>query len=256
VLTRPWVAPCMRFLFVGSQVLPPASFPRSVALPQLPLAHSFIHWPPVGDLNPISSRPCWAYTTVRTIPVNPRRVHRLVRPSVRQQIMKIIAAFLGLLVLTSCATHSPQQAFLDKLGTLPSSGDFHTDEAVASCSTELPTIISLTERDLRLWMHRHGEKDEEPDIYPIAALLNGLCQQETNREYFATHFPEIRYPDLKTFCAALLFNQNQRTPAIIEHLHTIIVAGDPDDNLRDMTGPEWETFKNQVRKAAESGPRD
>jgi hypothetical protein len=42
VLTRPRVAPCMQFLFVGSRVLLPASFPRSVALPQLPSAHSSI----------------------------------------------------------------------------------------------------------------------------------------------------------------------------------------------------------------------
>ena len=67
VLARPWVAPCMRFLFVGSQVLPPASFPRRLTASQLPSAHSFIYWPPVGDLNPISSRPCWAYTSGRTV---------------------------------------------------------------------------------------------------------------------------------------------------------------------------------------------
>jgi len=58
----PTSRPYMLFLFVGSQFCTPASFPRSVALPQLPSASTLCIFvgrhagSRTGDFNPISSR--------------------------------------------------------------------------------------------------------------------------------------------------------------------------------------------------------
>jgi len=67
VLTRPGAKPSMRFLFVGSHLCAQASSRHSLAGLPLPSASSYSRpeghsGTPTGDLHPISSCPCRAYT--------------------------------------------------------------------------------------------------------------------------------------------------------------------------------------------------
>jgi hypothetical protein len=70
VLTYPETGPCMPFLSVGSQLCTRASFRRNLTAPPLPSANVYVHVSRrrqdshIGDLHPISSRPCRAYTRV------------------------------------------------------------------------------------------------------------------------------------------------------------------------------------------------
>ncbi len=68
----PETQPCMTFLSVGSQFCASASFPPALAGWQLPSASSYAALKartvgsPTGDLHPMSSCPCRAYTSVST----------------------------------------------------------------------------------------------------------------------------------------------------------------------------------------------
>ena len=64
VPTRPRTKPSMQFLFVGSHLCTPASFGPSLAESPLPSASGYvsISSTPTGDLHPIRSCPCRAYT--------------------------------------------------------------------------------------------------------------------------------------------------------------------------------------------------
>jgi len=114
--------PCMTFLYVASQVLAPASSPRSVALPQLlsPRAFSIGVVPcgklcsldsqtHTGDLHPINSRPCRAYQfaqperrlgcETKTNIAERRPVSVVVRHSMN--VLKTIYILLGLVLVST-----------------------------------------------------------------------------------------------------------------------------------------------------------
>ena len=153
----------------------------------------------------------------------------------------IVAGSVALLIVTSCQTAGTSSSagekrdFLALVRTLPSKGDMFTDEAFAKASPFLPVMFDLTERDLR------GK-----DLYPLCAIIGGVCLREENRVYAVTHFPKIRHPEVQLFVGSVLFDKGWASPEIIRYLQVALEDEEQAQNLADIVGPSFETFKKQV----------
>jgi hypothetical protein len=155
----------------------------------------------------------------------------------------VIAAFLIILLALTPSQASSQiseaqkKEFLELLQTLPHKGEFYTDEAVEKAGPYLPVLFALTEKDI-----------DKVDIYPFAAISRGLCDQKKHRDYAVRHFAEIRYPTLKLFWAAMLFDEEGAvSPEIVRFLKDALESPEQAKMLSEIVGPEFEAFKRRVQ---------
>ena len=130
-----------------------------------------------------------------------------------------------------------KKEFIELLRTLPSKGEFYTEEAARKAAPYLPVLFSFTEKDIK--------KD---DLYPFFAISVGICQVRERRVYAVAHFKEIRHPLLKLFWAAFLFNLNEEiSPEIVRYLRDALDSTTQEQELRAMSGPEFRSFRRDVR---------
>jgi tetratricopeptide (TPR) repeat protein len=82
-----------------------------------------------------------------------------------------------LLVLTPApavqdASGAQRKEFIELLKTLPTKGEFYTEEAARKAVPYLPVLLSLTEKEI-----------EKYDLYPFAAVSRALANDRQNRAY-------------------------------------------------------------------------
>ena len=151
------------------------------------------------------------------------------------------AAVLTILLLlapiqaSSKISASQKQEFLEILTTLPTRGEFYTDDAVQKAGPYLPVLLSLTEKDV-----------EGHDIYRLAAISRGLCDVEDHREYASRHFSEIKHPQLKLLWAAMLFEAGVPSPETRNFLRIALASKNQSQLLSDTLGPSFDSFRDRV----------
>jgi hypothetical protein len=128
-----------------------------------------------------------------------------------------------------------KREFLKLLLTLPTKGEFYTNEAVKKAEPYLPALFALTESDL-----------ESYDIYPFLAISRGMWERQKSRKYAARHFETIMHPTLKLFWASLLFEGKQPPPKVVIYLKKALESEGPAHLLSEMLGPQFGTFKARV----------
>ena len=146
-----------------------------------------------------------------------------------------ILLLLAPIQASSKISASQKQEFLDLLTTLPTRGEFYTDDAVKKAGPYLPVLLSLTEKDV-----------EGYDIYRLTAISRGLCNVEDHRKYASDHFSEIKHPQLKLLWAAMLFVADVPSPEIRNFLRIALASKSQSQLLSDMLGPSFESFRNRV----------
>lgn len=154
-------------------------------------------------------------------------------------LISIIIVALTLSPITAAQEISDAQKkeFFELLKTLPSKGEFYTEEAGRRAGPYLPVLFALTEKDV-----------DRDALYAFVAISVGIATDKERRAYAVAHFAEIRYPDLKLFWAAMLFNLQEVSPAIVHYLRDALNSEAQDGVLRSMVGPEFKFFKRAVRK--------
>ncbi len=115
------------------------------------------------------------------------------------------------------ASDAQKKEFIELLKTLPTKGEFYTEDAIRKAGPYLPVLLSLTERDT-----------EKFDLYPFAAISTGLASDKARRAYVLGHFADIRHPQLKLFWAALLFNADDVSPEVVRYLLDAYAVIGPD----------------------------
>jgi len=138
---------------------------------------------------------------------------------------------------------SDKSEFIGLLRTLPTKGEFYSEEAVRKAGPYMPTLFSLTEADIRKY-----------DFYQFGAISRGLCDQKDQRDYAVHHFEEIRHPKLKLLWAVMLFNSGVASPEINEFLKKAVSSKDQSKVLAKMIGPKFQSFKKRVLLARKSPP--
>jgi hypothetical protein len=127
------------------------------------------------------------------------------------QIM--IAAFLSILLVfapsqaANQVSEAQKKDFIELLKTLPTKGEFFTEEAIDKAGLYLPVLYALTEKDI-----------EKYDIYPFVAVSRGLCDRKVHRDYAIRHFSELRHPLLKLGWGSMLFNAGAASPDVVQFL--------------------------------------
>lgn len=150
--------------------------------------------------------------------------------------------FTGVLLLLITAfsfqdtSDARKKEFLNLLRTLPTKGEFYTEEAIRKAKPFLPVLLSLTEKDI----------EKYNDIYPFAVLSGGLAIEKENRVYVRAHFAEIRHPELKLFWAALLLKAGDVSEDVVCHLRDALKQPERAQLLAEMVGPEFKFFKRKV----------
>jgi len=118
-----------------------------------------------------------------------------------------------------------KREFIELLQTLPSKGEFYTEEAARRAGPYLPVIFSLTEKDV-----------EKYDLYAFVAISVGISAYKERRAYAVAHFAEIRHPKLKLFWAASLFNLKDVSPEIVRYLRDALDSDAQTSELKSMIG--------------------
>jgi WD40 repeat protein len=137
--------------------------------------------------------------------------------------------------LAQDSSAAQKKEFIDLLKTLPTKGEFYTDESIRRATPYLPALLSLTEDDI-----------EKYDFYPLAAISGGLAREKTNRAYVLKRFAEIRHPQLKLFWAAMLFNADDISPEVVHYLRDALKEPSRAKTLSEAIGPDFKFFKRKV----------
>jgi len=135
-----------------------------------------------------------------------------------------------------------KKEFIDLLRSLPTKGEFYTDEAVVKAGPYLPILFALTEKDIA-----------EYDIYPFLAISRGLCNQSEHRAYAAHNFAKIQHRTLKLFWAAMLFDSDATSAEIERFLRDALESKEEAKLLSEMLGPKFDSFRKRLR--SKSTPR-
>lgn len=153
----------------------------------------------------------------------------------------MVSAFLAFLfVFAPCQSaqqilDAQKKDFIEVLKTLPTKGEFFTEEAIRKAEPYLPVLLALTENDV-----------EKYDIYPFAAISRGLCDSEKNRKYAVRYFDEIRHPSLKLFWGAMLFDYKSPSPKVVLFLKDALKSEKQAKELSEIARPNFESFKRRV----------
>ena len=137
-------------------------------------------------------------------------------------------------------SEAQKKEFIELLETLPSNGEFFTDDAVKTAGPYLPTLLALTEQDIK-----------EYNIYPFLALSRGFCDNKEYREYATAHFAEIRHPMLKLGWAVMLFDEEPPPPRIVKFLRDALKSTEQANTLGRIIGPGWFGFLRRLDAAPE-----
>lgn len=132
-------------------------------------------------------------------------------------------------------TNEQKQQFLARLETLPTRGEFYTDEAVREALVYLPVLFALTEADI-----------QEYDIYPFLALSRGLFEHRQVRNYSVRNFGKILHAELKLFWGAMIFDSKEASPEIKRFLRRALKSKSQAAILSEMLGPKFQSFKKRV----------
>ena len=161
----------------------------------------------------------------------------------------MIAAILTFVLVLSpyqtAAAHiseAQKAEFIELLKTLPSKGEFFTDEAVKRAKPYLPVLFALEEQDI-----------EQYDIYPFGAISRGLCDEKENRDYAVSHFGEIRHPELKLLWGVMLFDSGTASPEVVQFLRAALESKTQSQLLSEMVGPNYQDFVKRLK--ADSTPQ-
>jgi tricorn protease-like protein len=142
------------------------------------------------------------------------------------------------------ATDAQKQEFIELLKTLPTKGEFYTEESVRKAGPYLPVLLSLTEKDL-----------EKRDLYPFVAMSAGLSKDKQHRAYVLAHFTDIRHLQLKLLWGSALFYAGEASPEVVRYLRDAL--NERADLMAEMLGPDFKFFKRRVMShpyATEGGP--
>ena len=137
-------------------------------------------------------------------------------------------------------SEAQKKEFIELLKTLPHKGEFFSDEAVKTAGPYLPVLFALTGRDLEAY-----------DLYPFMAISRGLCAHKEHRRYAITHFGEMRHAALKISWAAMLFNEGERSPKIVQFLRGALRSHEQAGMLAEALGPGFADFRRRVNAAAQ-----
>lgn len=129
-----------------------------------------------------------------------------------------------------------KKVFIELLKTLPTKGEFFTDEAIEKASPYLRVLFAFTEEDI-----------DKYDIYPFVALSRGLCDRKEQREYAVKHFSEIQHPRIKLFWGAMLFDEKSPSREIVQFLRKALESEEQTKVLSEALGPNFEDFKARVK---------
>lgn len=156
----------------------------------------------------------------------------------------LVAVALGQVQADRPVTDAEKQEFLELLATLPSKGEFFTDEAVLKAIPYTRVLLALDEKDL-------GKRD----LYPFLALSGGLLGHEEPRQYAIKNFAKIAHPTLKLAWASALFTGGAASPEIITYLRKALDSKADARRLAEMSGPWFHELRGQVIRASEAGQR-
>jgi len=154
----------------------------------------------------------------------------------------MIASILAIVfALTSCqavgrVSDAQKKTFIELLKTLPTKGEFYTEESVKKAAPYLPVLIALTEKDIEMY-----------DIYPFLALTSDLFENKEHRKFAARYFSEIRHPMLKLSWGAMLFDRKSSSPQILRFLRDALESEEQTKLLSEIYGPEFEKFEVRLK---------
>jgi hypothetical protein len=151
----------------------------------------------------------------------------------------LLAAFAwGQAAPDKLVTDSEKKEFLKVLATLPTEGEFFTEEAGKKAVPYTRVLLALTEKDLA-----------NKDIYAFLALSSGLLSHKEARQYGVSNFSKIAHPTIKLAWAIGLFEDKPPSPEIVAFLRKAV-----DTRIAQMLlGPGFEDFKERVVQAHEGG---
>ena len=151
--------------------------------------------------------------------------------------MRVVSLIITILLFAPALTgqgaaDAQKKEFIDLLKTLPTKGEFYSEEAIRKAGRYLPVLLSLAEKDI-----------EKLDLYPFAAISAGFANDKTHRAYVLAHFADIQHAQLKLFWAVLLFNAGDVSPEVVRSLRDSL----NEPTLAGMVGPDFKFFKRKVR---------
>lgn len=154
--------------------------------------------------------------------------------------MLIVALAIGLVFATApdakAVTATEKQAFLELVKTLPTRGEFFTDQAVETAAPHTRILLALTEQDVA-----------QDDLYPFLALSRQLVDRKEPREYGVKHFGTIAHPTIKLFWAAVLFDEKAASAELVKYLRAALASREQSKVLAEMLGPNFEDFRKRLR---------
>jgi hypothetical protein len=158
----------------------------------------------------------------------------------------MISTFLAILLIAipGQATNQVQvsdaqkRAFVDFLKTLPTKGEFYTDDAAKKAGPYMPVLFALTEEDI-----------QKQDLYPFLAISRALSDDAEYRGSAVRNFPKIRHPKLKLFWAAILFDGGSASPEVKQFLRDALTSNEQIKQLSEMMGPQFEALRKRVLKS-------
>lgn len=133
-------------------------------------------------------------------------------------------------------TDSQKKEFIELLKTLPTKGEFYTEESVKKALPYQPVLFALTEKDVT-----------EGYLFGLAAISSGMRRYKEQREYAAKHFAEIQHPIIKLLWGVGLFKTESVTPEIVKFLRDALDSKEQAKVLAEMIGPEFKFFKREVK---------
>lgn len=157
-------------------------------------------------------------------------------------ILKTTTMLSMILVLTVGQTTNrvsaeQKQEFIQLVKTLPTKGEFFTEEATKKAGPYVPVLFALNEKDI-----------ENYDLYPFLALSRALCDYAKHRQFGARNFHNIQHRKIKLFWAAILIDEGPAPAAIEQFLREALTSAEDTKDLSDMIGPDFDALKQRLRK--------
>jgi hypothetical protein len=134
-------------------------------------------------------------------------------------------------------TPKQKQGFFELMKTLPSRGEFVTDEGVEKASPYLHVLLALDKKDV-----------SEGNYFALLALSRGLHDaKKEHREFAAKNFAKIPDPTIKIFWGLVLFEySNDATSEIIRYLRESLDDRERFEILRGIEGPRFEEVRKKI----------
>jgi len=141
-------------------------------------------------------------------------------------------------------TADEKKEFFKLLTTLPTKGEFFTEEGVKKAIPHTRVLLSLSEKDL-----------EKCALYPFMALSSGLLGHKEPRQYAEKNFAKIAHPTIKLAWAIGLLDDKAPSQEILSFLRKALDSEKDAKTLSSMLGPGFEDFKDRVIRLDAGGKR-